>query len=112
MTAGGALLLSERSSKIHVDSEPLELDQVLNNNWILSELALLISAVNIIGGFVVSQRMLNLFRKLRVKDYSWFIVLPRIAISALIVYESEWRERWRQFLVYSMSELTVDVSLE
>ena len=92
MIAGGALLLLERSTKNHVDGEPLELDQVLNTPWILSALALLISAVNIIGGFVVSQRMLNLCRKPGVKDYSWFIVLLGIAISALIVYESEWEE--------------------
>ena len=69
-------------------------------NWIkfstpflfLSALALLISAVNIIGGFLVSQRMLSVFRKPGVKDYSWFIVLPGIPICALAVYDSEWEE--------------------
>ena len=92
MTAGGALLLLERSTNNHVDGEPLELDQVLNTPWILSALALLISAVNIIGGFVVSQRMLNLFRKPGVKDSSWFIVPLGIPICALAVYDSELEE--------------------
>ena len=53
---------------------------------------------------MVSQRMLNLFRKLGVKDYSWFIVLPGIPISALVVYVFEWEETVEQFLVYSVSE--------
>ena len=32
------------------------------------------------------------FIKPGVKDYSWFIVLPRIPICALDVYDSEWEE--------------------
>ena len=82
-------------------------------------LAVLISAVNIIGGVVVSQRMLNSFRKPGVKDYSWFIVLPGIAISELITYDSEWEEIVGTNSVSEQLErsfpctlLTVDVSLE
>ena len=82
----------ERSTKNHVDKRASGTGLSSHTRWILSALVLLISAVNIIGGFVVSHRMLSLFCNPGVKDYSWFIVLPGIAISALIVYESEWEE--------------------
>ena len=54
-----------------------------------------------------------------IEKFSWFIVLPGIAISALIVYDSEWEEPLGTILVYTVSEqlegslsctpLTVDV---
>mmetsp|Transcript_63476 Transcript_63476/g.168174 ORF Transcript_63476/g.168174 Transcript_63476/m.168174 type:complete len:1051 (-) Transcript_63476:117-3269(-) len=92
MTAGGALLLLHKSTKGQVEGAPLELHQVLNTPWILSALALLISAINIFGGFVVSQRMLNLFRKPGFKDWSWFIVIPGVLLAALIIADSDWEE--------------------
>jgi len=46
-------------------------------------IAVAFSAVNIIGGFVVSQRMLNLFKKEGVKDHSYLMLLP--AVVFLIV---------------------------
>ncbi|CAE8633891.1 unnamed protein product [Polarella glacialis] len=62
MTAVGGLLLLERSNS--------------GGASFLAAIAILVSAVNIIGGFVVSQRMLNLFSKKGSVDYSPFMLLP------------------------------------
>ena len=51
-----------------------------------------ISTVNIIGGFVVFQFMLNLFRRPVLKDFFVVHHTPGIAISALTVYDSEREE--------------------
>jgi len=68
MTAVGSLLLMQRS----VDA-PAALG--------LGMLAVGASAVNVIGGFVVSQRMLNLFKKQGNKDYS-----PVLLILGLVLF--------------------------
>merc|ERR1719313_2383050 len=65
MTAVGGLLLMERSQ----------------GNLLAQALAMTavaVSAVNIFGGFVVSQRMLNLFKKEGEKDYTGFMLLPSV----------------------------------
>eukprot|EP00439_Symbiodinium_sp_Y106_P053218 s4114_g7.t1 len=62
MTAIGGLLLLDRASSYSAQ--------------LLALIAILVSAVNIIGGFVVSQRMLDLFKKPGDKDYSPFMLLP------------------------------------
>eukprot|EP00440_Ansanella_granifera_P061293 gb/GFBE01066442.1/.p1 GENE.gb/GFBE01066442.1/~~gb/GFBE01066442.1/.p1 ORF type:complete len:145 (+),score=45.63 gb/GFBE01066442.1/:1-435(+) len=64
MTAIGGLLLMDRATT--------------NYAQILAVIAVLVSAVNIIGGFVVSQRMLNLFKKEGEKDYSPFMLIPGV----------------------------------
>eukprot|EP00931_Biecheleriopsis_adriatica_P074012 TRINITY_DN481_c0_g3_i1.p1 TRINITY_DN481_c0_g3~~TRINITY_DN481_c0_g3_i1.p1 ORF type:complete len:850 (-),score=244.40 TRINITY_DN481_c0_g3_i1:271-2466(-) len=63
-TAVGGLLLLEKSQS--------------DGAYWLAILAVLVSAVNIIGGFVVSQRMLNLFKKPGDKDYSPLMLMPGI----------------------------------
>ncbi|CAL1152137.1 unnamed protein product, partial [Cladocopium goreaui] len=75
MTAIGGLLLLDRSS-----------------SWFaqfLALIAVLVSAVNIIGGFVVSQRMLNLFKKEGEKDYSPFMLLPGLVFLIVCLTKPE-----------------------
>jgi len=67
MTAVGGLLLMQRSTG-------------QNAAMYLAMTAVGASAVNIIGGFVVSQRMLNLFKKPGDKDYSIFMLLPALLL--------------------------------
>merc|ERR1719510_1928172 len=43
---------------------------------VLAGLAVGVSAVNIVGGFVVSQRMLDLFKKPGDVDYSYMLLAP------------------------------------
>jgi len=47
---------------------------------ILAMIAILVSTSNIVGGFIVSQRMLNLFRKEGVKEYSVLFLLPGLVL--------------------------------
>eukprot|EP00434_Breviolum_minutum_P002340 symbB.v1.2.002066.t1/scaffold76.1/size347525/15 len=61
-TAIGGLLLMEKTDSYFA--------------WLLAALALLVSAVNIFGGFVVSQRMLDLFKKPGDKDYTGMMLFP------------------------------------
>ncbi|CAJ1358097.1 unnamed protein product [Effrenium voratum] len=63
-TAIGGLLLLEKSES------PVA--------YQLAALAVLVSSVNIFGGFVVSQRMLNLFKKPGDKDYSGMMLFPAV----------------------------------
>jgi len=63
-TAIGGLLLLDRASSYFAQ--------------FLALVAILVSAVNIIGGFVVSQRMLDLFKKPGDKDYSPYMLLPGV----------------------------------
>mmetsp|Transcript_58128 Transcript_58128/g.94475 ORF Transcript_58128/g.94475 Transcript_58128/m.94475 type:complete len:1031 (-) Transcript_58128:2-3094(-) len=75
MTAIGGLLLLDRST-----------------SWFaqfLALIAVLVSAVNIIGGFVVSQRMLNLFKKEGEKDYSPFMLLPGLVFLIVCLTKPE-----------------------
>uniref|UniRef100_A0A7S3WQN7 proton-translocating NAD(P)(+) transhydrogenase n=1 Tax=Strombidinopsis acuminata TaxID=141414 RepID=A0A7S3WQN7_9SPIT len=46
----------------------------------LAAAAIVISSINIIGGFVVSQRMLNLFRRPGMSDYSVFMFIPGLIL--------------------------------
>jgi len=65
MTAVGGLLLMQRSS-----DAPAAFG--------LAMLAVAASAVNIMGGFVVSQRMLDLFKRPGDKDFSVLMLLPGV----------------------------------
>jgi NAD(P) transhydrogenase len=76
LTAVGGLLLLQHVSKVSGPGEAA---------WNLAVVAITISSINIIGGFIVSQRMLNLFRTkgkpgdpdYRYQtDYTWFMLLP------------------------------------
>jgi NAD(P) transhydrogenase len=66
MTAVGGLLLMERVAK----PGPLY----------LAYIAVAFSTINIVGGFVVSQRMLNLFKKKGAKDYSAMFLLSGLIL--------------------------------
>jgi len=74
MTAVGGLLLFPR----------------LGDNTAASALAwiaVLVSTTNIVGGFIVSQRMLNLFKKAGDEDWTPFILIPGLIIMCIsIVY--------------------------
>lgn len=48
----------------------------------LAALAVGVSTVNIVGGFVVSQRMLELFKKAGEKDHSYMMLLPGAVLVA------------------------------
>jgi len=52
---------------------------------LLAMLALLVSTTNIVGGFIVSQRMLNLFKKAGDQDFTHFIVLPGLMLMCLAI---------------------------
>ncbi|CAK9045445.1 unnamed protein product [Durusdinium trenchii] len=75
MTAIGGLLLLDRSDSYFAQ--------------LLALVAILVSAVNIIGGFVVSQRMLNLFKKEGEKDYSPFMLLPGLVFLIVCLTKPE-----------------------
>jgi len=72
MTAVGGLILLENSASNGLFNSGANTFQIITQ--VLAMLAILISAVNIIGGFVVSQRMLNLFRKKGESDHTWSLV--------------------------------------
>jgi len=76
MTAVGGLLLMERSQ---------------GNMFaqILAMVAVAFSAVNIFGGFVVSQRMLNLFKKQGEQDWSGFMLLPSVVFIFVAISKQE-----------------------
>jgi len=76
MTAVGGLLLMQRS-----------VSGSFGNN--LAMAAVLVSAVNIIGGFVVSQRMLNLFKRPGDKDYSILMLLPGVVLAVVAATRGE-----------------------
>lgn len=61
-TAVGGLLLMSRSTSFAPQ--------------VLAAIAVAVSSVNIFGGFVVSQRMLNLFKKAGDTDHTYFMLLP------------------------------------
>ena len=75
MTAIGGLLLLERSNSGPAD--------------ILAMLSVVVSSVNIVGGFVVSQRMLNLFRRPGDKDFSYLMLLPGVVFLLVSLTRSE-----------------------
>jgi len=75
MTAIGGLLLLDRADSFFAQ--------------FLALIAVLVSAVNIIGGFVVSQRMLNLFKKEGEKDYSAFMLLPGLVFLLVCLTKPE-----------------------
>merc|ERR1719343_714454 len=52
-------------------------------SFILAAIAVAVSAVNIFGGFLVSQRMLDLFKKPGDKDFSPFMLLPGLIFAAV-----------------------------
>eukprot|EP00929_Paragymnodinium_shiwhaense_P110353 TRINITY_DN772_c0_g1_i1.p1 TRINITY_DN772_c0_g1~~TRINITY_DN772_c0_g1_i1.p1 ORF type:complete len:1038 (+),score=331.08 TRINITY_DN772_c0_g1_i1:85-3198(+) len=68
-TAIGGILLLARIEEAKKETD----DDVLGKY--LAMIAIMFSAVNIVGGFVVSQRMLNLFRKAGEKEYSSVLLL-------------------------------------
>eukprot|EP00429_Kryptoperidinium_foliaceum_P016898 CAMPEP_0176036838 /NCGR_PEP_ID=MMETSP0120_2-20121206/18246_1 /TAXON_ID=160619 /ORGANISM="Kryptoperidinium foliaceum, Strain CCMP 1326" /LENGTH=840 /DNA_ID=CAMNT_0017370225 /DNA_START=66 /DNA_END=2585 /DNA_ORIENTATION=+ len=76
MTAVGGLLLMQRSSDAHAA-------------YILAMLAVAASAVNIIGGFVVSQRMLDLFKKPGDKDFSPLMLAPGAVFLYAVAFHAE-----------------------
>merc|ERR1719203_1033881 len=82
MTLVGGLLLIQESA---VDSEGDDNHAVK----ILACIAILFSTANIVGGFLVSQRMLNLFKKKDDKDYSAFFLLPGLFLVGLPLYFSQ-----------------------
>merc|ERR1712176_1054826 len=53
---------------------------------VLAGTAVGVSAVNIVGGFVVSQRMLDLFKKPGDKDYSHLLLAPGALLVAAPIY--------------------------
>ncbi|CAK0860548.1 unnamed protein product [Prorocentrum cordatum] len=76
MTAVGGVLLMDRS--------PL-----YSGPWVIAAVAVMVSAVNIFGGFVVSQRMLDLFRKEGEKSYSALMLSPALIFLVLSVTRRE-----------------------
>eukprot|EP00747_Dinoflagellata_sp_TGD_P211140 gnl/TRDRNA2_/TRDRNA2_84345_c0_seq1.p1 gnl/TRDRNA2_/TRDRNA2_84345_c0~~gnl/TRDRNA2_/TRDRNA2_84345_c0_seq1.p1 ORF type:complete len:685 (-),score=156.35 gnl/TRDRNA2_/TRDRNA2_84345_c0_seq1:192-2165(-) len=55
--------------------------------WLLASSAVGVSAFNIVGGFVVSQRLLNLFKKPGEVDYSWLnAVIPGALLCSAPFY--------------------------
>jgi len=76
MTAVGGLLLMQRATHAPAANG-------------LAMLAVGASAVNIIGGFVVSQRMLNLFKKPGDKDYSALMLIPAVVLLAACATHAE-----------------------
>jgi len=75
MTAVGGLLLMEKTES--------------SQAYGLAVSAVLVSAVNIIGGFVVSQRMLNLFKKKDEKDYSAMMLVPGLVFIIVVFTRPE-----------------------
>mmetsp|Transcript_58788 Transcript_58788/g.127164 ORF Transcript_58788/g.127164 Transcript_58788/m.127164 type:complete len:1032 (+) Transcript_58788:78-3173(+) len=75
LTAVGGLLLMQR-----VDELPAQ---------ILAQSAVAISSINIFGGFVVSQRMLNLFRKPGEKDHSVWMLMPGVLLIVMLFLRPE-----------------------
>eukprot|EP00933_Yihiella_yeosuensis_P025459 TRINITY_DN1976_c0_g1_i4.p1 TRINITY_DN1976_c0_g1~~TRINITY_DN1976_c0_g1_i4.p1 ORF type:complete len:1035 (+),score=281.61 TRINITY_DN1976_c0_g1_i4:71-3175(+) len=75
MTAVGGLLLLERSDQDEART--------------LAMIAVLVSSVNIFGGFVISQRMLNLFKKPGDSDYSPLMLIPGIVFLAAVLTRPE-----------------------
>merc|ERR1719253_1735109 len=51
----------------------------------LAAAAIVISSINIFGGFAVSQRMLNLFRKPGQQDYSIFMMIPAAVLCVAAI---------------------------
>ena len=74
-TAVGGLLLLDKT-----DSGPA---------WFLAVIAVLVSAVNIFGGFVVSQRMLDLFKKPGDKDFSGLMLFPGVVFLLVALTRPE-----------------------
>merc|ERR1719215_177953 len=53
----------------------------------LAMIAVLVSTTNVIGGFIVSQRMLNLFKKAGDQDWTPFMLIPGLILVCIsIVY--------------------------
>jgi NAD(P) transhydrogenase len=77
---GGLLLLEKVSTETDID--------VGLARW-LAITAIGISSVNIVGGFIVSQRMLNLFRKGGEVDYSWMMIAPAIVLGYYSLMNSD-----------------------
>lgn len=75
MTAVGGLLL------LHKYESTKQSEQIPGGD-ILAMIAIAFSAVNIVGGFVVSQRMLNLFRKQGEKEFSALLLIPGLLLVA------------------------------
>merc|ERR1719247_6562 len=71
MTAIGGLLLVDRSDN-HMATY-------------LAMASVCVSAVNIFGGFVISQRMLNLFKRKEDKDFSYLMIIPALMLVACCV---------------------------
>jgi NAD(P) transhydrogenase len=74
-TAVGGLLLYQRSSS--------------PTGAGLGMIAILVSSINIIGGFVVSQRMLDLFKKAGDADFSYFYYLPALVFAIALFVDSK-----------------------
>mmetsp|Transcript_132990 Transcript_132990/g.370748 ORF Transcript_132990/g.370748 Transcript_132990/m.370748 type:complete len:1040 (+) Transcript_132990:65-3184(+) len=75
MTAVGGILLMERAEVLAAR--------------VLAMVAIAVSAVNIFGGFIVSQRMLNLFKKPGEKDFSALMLLPGLVFLAVALTRPE-----------------------
>merc|ERR1711865_692109 len=73
MTAVGGLLLFARVSDGTAQG--------------LAILSVVVSAVNIFGGFVITQRMLNLFKRPGDQDFSVFMIIPSIALAAWAILQ-------------------------
>jgi len=71
MTAVGGLLLFNRVTS--------------GTAQVLAYVAVVVSAVNIFGGFVITQRMLDLFRRPGDQDFSPIMIVPALALSTWAV---------------------------
>jgi len=77
MTLVGGLLLLKESEKYEDSGTGV---------WLLAMIAVLVSTSNIVGGFIVSQRMLNLFKRKGEKDYSAFMLIPGVVLVFVAAY--------------------------
>jgi len=71
MTAIGGLLLLDKSKS--------------HSATYLAMASVCVSAVNIFGGFVISQRMLNLFKRKEDKDFSYLMIIPALVLVAVCI---------------------------
>jgi len=87
MTAVGGLLLLPK------------VDAMSNHNSLahnvaegLAMAALLVSTTNVVGGFIVSQRMLNLFKKAGEQDWTPFMFIPGLILMCLSIIHRDHKE--------------------
>jgi NAD(P) transhydrogenase len=77
---------------MHLFQECYQSNKVGGVAYVLGGLASLISAVNITGGFAVTQRMLNLFKRKQDVDYSGTMALPCLVLAVWSVFKHNHEE--------------------